>query len=126
MLTYSVSQRTREIGVRVALGAPRRGVVQLVVREGMTVAAVGIGIGLLGALGLGRALTSLVYGLAPRDPVTMAAVATILGIVALAACALPARRAAGVNPIVALREDRLAVVPTGCASASRHNVTFRQ
>lgn len=77
----------------------------MVVREGMTVAGVGIGIGLLGALGLGRALTSLVYGLAPRDPVTFAAVATILGIVALAACALPARRAAGVDPIVALREE---------------------
>ncbi len=105
VLAYSVSQRTREIGVRVALGAPRSGVVQLVVREGMTVAGVGIGIGLLGALGLGRALTSLVYGLAPRDPVTFAAVATILGIVALAACALPARRAAGVDPIVALREE---------------------
>jgi putative ABC transport system permease protein len=105
VLAYSVTQRTREIGLRIALGARREGVVRLIVKEGMTVAAIGIGTGLVGASALGRAVNSLVYGLAPRDPLTFAGVAAMLAFVALAASALPARRAARVDPIVALREE---------------------
>jgi len=105
VLAYSVNQRAREIGLRIALGARREGVVRLIVKEGMTVAALGIAAGLIGASALGRAVNSLVYGLAPRDPLTFAGVATVLAIVALAASALPARRAARVDPIVALREE---------------------
>ena len=105
VLAYSVTQRTREIGLRIALGARREGVVRLIVKEGMTVAAIGIGTGLVGASGLGRAVNSLVYGLAPRDPLTFAGVAAMLAFVALAASVLPARRAARVDPIVALREE---------------------
>ena len=104
VLAYSVSQRTREIGLRIALGADPGGVMRLVVREGMTVAVAGIGAGLLGALLLGRAVSSLVYAVAPRDPATFSGVAAVLALVALAACALPARRAARVDPTVALRE----------------------
>jgi putative ABC transport system permease protein len=105
VLAYSVTQRTREIGVRVALGARRSGVLGLIVKEGMTVAAIGIAIGLLCALGLGRAVGSLVYGLAPEDPATFTGVAAVLAVVALAACVVPARRAARVDPIIALRDE---------------------
>src|SRR5207249_3296815 len=96
VLAYSVNQRTREIGLRMALGAQPGGVLRLVVGEGMTVVMIGIGIGLLGGLALGRALSSLVYGVPVRDPATFAGVAALLTIVALAACAIPARRAARV------------------------------
>jgi ABC-type antimicrobial peptide transport system permease subunit len=105
VLAYSVNQRTREIGVRMALGASRDGVVRLVVREGLTLAAIGIGVGLLGAVGLGRAIGTLVYGIAPRDPFTFLATALVLGTVALIACALPSWRAARVDPTIALREE---------------------
>jgi len=105
VLAYSVTQRTREIGLRLALGARADGVVRLIVREGMTIAAAGIGAGLLAAVGLTRAVQSLVYGVAPRDPRTFAGVAGVLAAVALLACLLPARRASRVDPIVALRDE---------------------
>jgi putative ABC transport system permease protein len=105
VLAYSVNQRTREIGLRMALGARRDRVIRSIVREGMTLAAVGIGAGLGGALALGRVVGTLVYGLDTRDPLTFTAVAGTLAIVSLAACGLPASRAARVDPIVALRED---------------------
>jgi putative ABC transport system permease protein len=105
VLAYSVSQRTGEIGVRMALGASRQGVLRLIVREGMRVAVVGIGLGLLGGLALGRALSSLVFGVAVRDPLTFIGVGVALGSVALAACVLPALRASRVDPIVALRYE---------------------
>jgi putative ABC transport system permease protein len=103
VLAYSVTHRTREIGVRMALGATPRGVMRLVVGQGMTVVSIGLGLGLFGGLALGRAVSSLVYGVTVRDPLTYAAVSVVLGSVALAACVLPARRAARVDPIVALR-----------------------
>lgn len=105
VLAYSVSQRTGEIGVRMALGASPRGVLQLVVGEGMKVALIGIGSGLLGGLVVGRAVSSLVFGVPVRDPLTFLAVGVMLAGVALAACAIPAVRASRVDPIVALRYE---------------------
>jgi putative ABC transport system permease protein len=105
VLAYSVTQRTREIGLRMALGAPRAAVVRLVVREGMTVGLAGVGAGIAAALALSRALAGLVFGVPVRDPMTFAGVTAVLVAVALAACSLPARRASRVEPIIALRED---------------------
>lgn len=103
VLAYSVTQRTREIGLRIALGAQPSSVLRLVVREGMKVGLIGVGAGLLGALAVSRALSSLVYGVPVRDPRTFASVAIALTVIALVACVIPARRAAKVDPIVALR-----------------------
>jgi putative ABC transport system permease protein len=105
VLAYSVNQRRREIGLRIALGAQPDRVLRLVVGEGMRVGIFGIVLGLLGGLGLGRVVSSLVYGVQVYDPSTFAAVAVVLGLVALAACVIPARRAARVDPIVALRTE---------------------
>jgi putative ABC transport system permease protein len=105
VLAYSVSQRNREIGVRMALGATPGTVLRLIVSEGMRVALIGIGIGLLGALALGRTLSSLIFGLPVRDLPTFSGVAVVLACVALAACVLPALRASRVNPMVALRYE---------------------
>jgi putative ABC transport system permease protein len=103
VLAYSVTQRTREIGLRIALGAQPGGVLRLVVSEGMKVGLVGIGIGLVGALALGRALASLLYGVPVWDPATFALVAVALAVISLAACLIPAWRAAAVDPMEALR-----------------------
>lgn len=105
VLTYSVSQRTREIGLRMALGSTSRRVLELIVSEGMRVVLLGLVIGLAGGLVLGRTIESLVYGVGVRDPKIYLVVAAILTAVALAACFIPARRAAGVDPMVALREE---------------------
>jgi putative ABC transport system permease protein len=105
VLAYSVSQRTREIGVRMAMGATPRRVLGLIVSEGMRVVLLGLVIGLAGGLALGRTLQSLVYGVGVRDPKIYFVVAAILTAVALAACFIPARRAAVVDPMVALREE---------------------
>ena len=105
VLAYSVNQRTREIGLRMALGATPRSVLQLIVSQGMKVVLIGVGIGLAGGLALGRAVSSLVFGVQVRDPATFSLVAVVLTAVALAACIIPARRAARVDPMVALREE---------------------
>lgn len=105
VLAYSVVQRTGEIGVRMALGATPRGVLQLIVGEGMKVALIGIGIGLLRGLALGRAVSSLVFGVPVRDPATLLGVAVALAGVAFAAGVVPSLRASRVDPIVALRYE---------------------
>ena len=105
VLSYTVAQRTREIGIRLALGADPRAVRGLVVGEGAMLAGVGLALGLLGALALTRLLASLLYGVGARDPVTFAGVALVLGIVAVVASDTAARRAARVDPMVALRTE---------------------
>ena len=105
VLAYSVNQRTREIGVRMALGATPASVLKLIVGEGMKVILVGVAVSLAGGLALGRAVSSLVFGVTVRDPATFGVVAVALTSVALAACAIPARRAARVDPMVALRYE---------------------
>jgi putative ABC transport system permease protein len=105
LMAYGVSQRTHEIGLRMALGAQRRGVLRLVMGDGARLACAGIVIGALGALALTRLMTSLLFEVKPADPATFAAVAILLGVVALAACYIPARRAMGVDPMVALRHE---------------------
>ena len=104
VLSYAVRRRTREIGIRMALGANRRDVLRLIVFQGMRPALIGLAIGLAGALALGRALSSLVFGVRATDPLTFAAVSLLLGLVALAACAIPAWRASRVHPTEALHE----------------------
>jgi putative ABC transport system permease protein len=105
VLAYAVRRRTREIGIRMALGAQPLDVVRLVVGQGMRPALLGLGIGLAGSLAFGRALSSLVFGVTPTDPITFASVAGLLATVALLACALPARRATRVEPTEALQEN---------------------
>jgi len=105
VISYMVSLRTREIGVRMALGAQTAEVRGMVVRQGLTLAVIGVGIGLAGALGLSRLIRSLLYGIAPHDPVTLGSVTLgLLGIAALASW-LPAMRAARIDPTEALRAD---------------------
>jgi putative ABC transport system permease protein len=105
VLAYSVNQRTREIGLRMALGAQQSGVLFWIAGQGMLVALVGIGAGLAGAYALSRLLSTLLFGIQPRDPFTFTVVAALLSAVALVACLAPARRASRVDPIVALREE---------------------
>jgi putative ABC transport system permease protein len=105
VLAYSVNQRTREIGLRMALGAQPSGVLWWIAGRGMLVSFAGIGAGLVGAYALNRVLASLLFGIQPHDSLTFVAVAVVLAAVALAACLVPARRASRVDPIVALRED---------------------
>ena len=105
VLSYSVRRRVREIGIRMALGAQIGDVLRMIVIEGMKPTALGLAIGLAGALALGRVVTNLVYGVSPADPATFAAVSAILAAVALAASIIPAWRATRVEPVKTLREE---------------------
>jgi len=105
VIAYAVSERTREIGIRMALGAKPREVFRLVVGQGMVLALIGLLVGLPLALGMGRAVAGLLYGVAPNDFATFAGVAVLLALVAFAACYIPARRAMRVDPIIALRYE---------------------
>ncbi|HXQ71809.1 MAG TPA: FtsX-like permease family protein, partial [Pyrinomonadaceae bacterium] len=101
--SFSVAQRTREVGIRMALGAQTTDVLKLVVRDGLKLVVIGVAVGLLGAFMLTRLMSTLLFGVTPTDVVTYATVALGLIGVALAACYIPARRATKVDPLVALR-----------------------
>jgi ABC-type antimicrobial peptide transport system permease subunit len=105
VLSYAVSQRRRELGVRAALGATRSDLVMLVVREGSVVTAAGLALGLAAAAALTRAMQSLLFGVTALDPWSFAAAPALLMPIALAACLLPAHRAAGIDPAEALRTE---------------------
>ena len=105
VLSYVVSQRTQELGIRIALGAGRRSVLGLVLRQGLQVTLAAVALGVIGALAAGRAIASLLYGVSPHDPVVLAAVALMLTLVAVVASYLPAQRATRVDPMVALRTE---------------------
>jgi ABC-type antimicrobial peptide transport system permease subunit len=105
VMSYTVTQSTREIGIRMALGAQPRNVLALVVGQGAVLTAIGIGIGLAGAWGLTRLMTTLLFEVSATDPITYVGVALLLLIVALLACLLPARRATKVDPLIALRSE---------------------
>lgn len=105
VIAFGVSQRTREIGIRVALGAGRTDVLRLVVRRGVLLTSTGLALGVAGALGLRRVLQGLLYGVAPNDPVTLLAVALLLAVVAMLATYVPARRAMLLEPMAALKAE---------------------
>jgi predicted permease len=105
VMSYVVAGRTREIGLRMALGAQLRQVRQLILRQGMMLAGIGLILGLAVVFVLARFLTSMLYGVSPSDPVTFLGISFLLAMVALLACYLPARRAARIDPMIAIREE---------------------
>jgi ABC-type antimicrobial peptide transport system permease subunit len=105
LMSYNVARRTNEIGIRMALGAERRNVVGMVLRESAVLVAIGIGIGLIAALAAGRLVTTMLFGIAPTDAVTIASATGTMLLVSMAAAYLPARRASRVDPATALHHE---------------------
>lgn len=104
LLAYAVGRRTREIGIRIAVGAGSTNILQLVIRRGLKLAGVGLLIGVVAALALSRLMGSLLYGVSANDPLSLIIAILVLGLAALLACLLPALRATRIDPITALRE----------------------
>jgi ABC-type antimicrobial peptide transport system permease subunit len=104
-MAYAVSQRTREMGVRIALGAGRGNVLRMILSQGFRLALIGVGLGLAASFVLTRLMTGLLFGVKPSDPLTFVLVTAALLAVALAACWIPAHRATRVDPVVALRYE---------------------
>jgi ABC-type antimicrobial peptide transport system permease subunit len=104
-ISYLVSERTHEIGIRLALGAQRGTIMEMVLRQGLGLAIGGAAVGLIGALIASHLMAGLLYGVRATDPLTFVGVTLVLTVVALAACYIPARRAMRVNPLVALRHE---------------------
>jgi putative ABC transport system permease protein len=105
ILSYMVTERQREIGIRMALGAGSGQVVRLVLGQGLGMTIIGIGLGVIGALGLSRLVASLLFGVSPADPMTFGAVAVVIALVAVVACVVPTRRATRVDPLAAIRME---------------------
>jgi len=105
VISYSVSRRTHEFGVRVALGAQQTDVLKMVLRQGLVFAVLGVGVGLAGGFALTRLISNLLFRVSANDPVTFASVAAVIIAVAFVACYIPARRATKVDPLVALRNE---------------------
>jgi putative ABC transport system permease protein len=105
VVAYSVSRQTHEIGIRMALGAQRRDVFTLVVRATLTLVGLGVALGIGGSVAVSRVLANQVWGVSPRDPLTLASVVAAMLVAALAACYVPARRAMRVDPMIALRQE---------------------
>jgi ABC-type antimicrobial peptide transport system permease subunit len=103
VLAYMVAQRTKEIGIRMAVGSTPEGIFRLILTEGFIILAIGFVCGLSAAIALGKYVRSLLYGVQPTEPQVLLSVTAVLAIVALAACILPARRATRIDPIIALR-----------------------
>ncbi|MGH9710627.1 MAG: FtsX-like permease family protein, partial [Candidatus Acidiferrales bacterium] len=105
LISYSVSQRTRELGIRIALGAQERDVMRLIMGQGARLALIGVAVGIVAGLALTQLMRSLLFGVSAADPVTFGGVAVLLTLVAVAACYVPARRAMRTDPIVSLRYE---------------------
>ncbi|MBV9502311.1 MAG: FtsX-like permease family protein, partial [Acidobacteriaceae bacterium] len=105
VISYSVAQRTRELGIRAALGAARQDLLGLVIKQGMWLAGIGLFVGIVSSLGFTQFLKSMLYGVTALDPMVMASVTMLLAVVTFVACWFPARRAARVDPVIALREE---------------------
>jgi putative ABC transport system permease protein len=105
VLAYQVTQRRREIGIRLALGSDSRGIFGLVLKEGLVLLGAGVLFGLGGAFAIRRGIETQLYGVGAMDPLVLSAVAGVLALVAIAACSLPARRASRINPLIALNDQ---------------------